>query len=124
MAKSKRYTISGGLAFTEQGDMDKLSRLAAKGWLLESFAFLGYTLRKGEPRQLTYCVDYNNVSPGELGNYIELFEASGWTRICSSGHFHIFSAAPGTKPIYTDNETRLEKYMLFFVLILIFCINR
>lgn len=110
MAKSKRYAMSGGLAFTEHGDMNKLSRLAAKGWLLDSFAFAGYTLRKGEPRQLTYCVDYNDVSPSELDDYIELFEASGWTRVCSAGNIHVFSAAPGTKPIYTDNETRHEKY--------------
>ncbi|WP_182298409.1 DUF2812 domain-containing protein [Cohnella cholangitidis] len=110
MARNKRYVSSGGLAFTEQGDMNKLSRLAAKGWLLDSFAPFGYKVRKSEPQQLIYSVDYNNVKPNEMEDYIELFEAGGWSRVCSSSNIHIFSAVPGTKPIYTDNETKVEKY--------------
>lgn len=91
--------------------MKKLSRYAAKGWLLDSFAFMGYSLRRGEPQQLTYCIDYNAVSPDELESYLGLFEASGWTRVCTSQNtIHIFSAPPGTKPIYTDSDTRKEKY--------------
>lgn len=90
--------------------MNKLSRLAAKGWLLDSFAFLGIHLRKGEPKQLTYCVDYNDVRPSELSSYLELFEVSGWTKVCSNSNIYIFSAAKGTVPIYTDTETKHVKY--------------
>jgi len=111
MARNKRYLMSGGLAFTEQGDMNKLSRLAARGWLLESFAPLGYTLRKGSPAQLDYCVDYQSVPPHELDGYTELFEAGGWTRVCSLADIHIFSAKKGTEPIYSDRDTNRQKYL-------------
>jgi len=111
MARNKRYAMSGGLAFSEQGDMNKLSRFAAQGWLLESFAPLGYFLRRGTPAQLDYCVDYHEVAPQELDGYSELFQAGGWTRVCSVGDIHIFSAPKGTKPIYTDMETNREKYV-------------
>ncbi|MBW7475450.1 DUF2812 domain-containing protein [Paenibacillus oenotherae] len=110
MGKQRRYIASGGLAFTENRDMNKLSRLAAKGWLLESFASFGYYVRRGEPQQLVYSVDYNKVEHDELRDYVELFEASGWTKVCSQERIHIFSAPAGTKPIYTDSDTKSEKY--------------
>ena len=110
MAKDSKYVSSGGLAFTEHKDMKKLSRWAAKGWHLDSFAFLGYRLRKGEPKHAAYCVDYNSVKADDMEEYEELFEAGGWTRVCSSGNIHVFTAPEGTKPIYTDKETNYEKY--------------
>ncbi|MBW7454600.1 DUF2812 domain-containing protein [Paenibacillus sepulcri] len=110
MSKRYKYMASGGLAFTEERDMDRLSRLAAKGWILESFAFLGYRLRRSEPQQLTYCVDYNQVNERDMTDYVELFEAGGWHKVCSSERIHIFSARKGTAPIYTDNDTHYEKY--------------
>jgi len=110
MGKPTKYVSSGGLAFTEQGDMKRLSRWSAKGWHLEKFAAFGYRLRKGEPRALVYCVDYQKVAPADLDDYVGVFEAGGWTKVCSSGEIHIFAAEPGTNPIYTDEETNREKY--------------
>jgi len=110
MSKQRKYAASGGLAFTEQKDMDKLSRLAAKGWFLESFALLGYRLRKGQPQQLIYCVDYNLVDERGMADYTGLFEAGGWQRVCSKERIHIFSAPKGTRPIYSDQDTEYEKY--------------
>lgn len=110
MAKQRRFILSGGLAFSEQRDMNKLSRLAAEGWILESFAFLGYYVRRSEPQQLTYAVDYNKVSDSDRADYCDIFEASGWTHVCSEERIHIFSAPIGTKPIYTDTDTKVEKY--------------
>lgn len=112
MAKDTKYISSGGLAFTEHKDMKKLSRWAAKGWHLESFALFGYRLRKGEPKQAAYCVDYNHVKADDMEEYEELFEAGGWTRVCSSGNIHVFTAPEGKKPIYTDKETNYEKYRI------------
>jgi len=111
MSKQTKYITSGGLAFTEQKDMARLSREAADGWLLESFAFLGYRLRKGEPQQIDYCIDYTQVSERDMPGYEEMFEAGGWKKVCSSTNYiHIFSAPKGTVPIYTDNDTYSEKY--------------
>jgi len=111
MNKQTKYIFSGGLAFTEKRDMARLSREAADGWLLESFAFLGYRLRKGEPQQIDYCIDYTKVSERDMPGYEEMFEAGGWHRVCSSTDcIHIFAAPKGTVPIYTDNDTYSEKY--------------
>ncbi|HDR8066584.1 TPA: DUF2812 domain-containing protein, partial [Bacillus cereus] len=46
----------------------------------------------------------------ELEEYIEMFELAGWEYVCSSYYgVHLFKAKPGTKPIYTDKETKQEK---------------
>lgn len=45
-----KYMMSGGLAFSEQKDMQKLQKNAQKGWHLSSFATLGYNLEKKNQR--------------------------------------------------------------------------
>ncbi|MDR4433573.1 DUF2812 domain-containing protein [Bacillus tequilensis] len=108
--KQKKYIMSEGLAFSEEKDMKRLSDLTRKGWVLESFAFMGYTLRKAEPRKLIYSIDYHDVGEESFAEYIEIFEAAGWEHVCSSQGMHIFSADPGTSPIYSDQFTMSEKY--------------
>lgn len=106
-----RYVLSGGLAFTEEKDMRKLSQWAEKGWLLESFAFLGYTLRKGEPQALQYAMDIQDLNKADREDYYDIFRAGGWEPVCSSGNtIHIFKAKLGTQPIHSDNDTLYEKY--------------
>jgi len=106
--KNTKYMGSGGLAFTEQGDMRRLSKYARRGWLLESFAPFGYKLRKSEPQNIVYSVDFHmNVDE----EYYSIFESAGWTYVCSAGNgFHIFRAEAGTAPIYSDKGTLIDKY--------------
>jgi len=106
--KETKYVMSGGLAFTEEKDMKKLSNYAKKGWILEGFAPLGFILRKGEPQNIVYSLDYQKDADEE---YFSFFEVAMWTRVCSAGNeIHVFSASEGTKPIYSDKETIIEKY--------------
>ncbi|QTD40303.1 DUF2812 domain-containing protein [Sporosarcina sp. Te-1] len=103
-----KYIYSGGWAFTEQQDMDRLREHAREGWLLDHVQFAGYVLRKGEPQDLEYSLDYQKHADEE---YFSIFEMSGWTHVCSVGNeTHIFSAPAGTVPIYTDKMTTVEKY--------------
>ncbi|XYN84573.1 DUF2812 domain-containing protein [Bacillus subtilis subsp. subtilis] len=39
-----------------------------------------------------------------------MFENAGWEHVCSEYTTHIFAAAPGTKPIYSDRSTMIDKY--------------
>ena len=79
-----------------------------KGWFLYKFGFLGYKLEKGKPQDIQYSLDYTNEADEEYYSY---FEAAGWLHVCSIGNkIHIFSAPEGTKPIYTDKTTNIEKY--------------
>jgi hypothetical protein len=106
--KKIKYVPSGGLAFFEEKDMKKLSEYAKEGWILESFAVFGYKLRKGERRSIEYSLDYQKEADVE---YFTYFEEAGWSHVCSAGNeIHLFSAPRGTKPIYSDKPTTIEKY--------------
>lgn len=103
-----KFIFSGGLAFSEERDMMKLSAYAKKGWALESFAPLGYKLRRSDPQNIIYSIDYQKGADDE---YFEFFEAAEWKHVCSIGNeIHVFSAPEGTKPIYSDKSTEIEKY--------------
>lgn len=104
-----KYIMSNGLAFAENEEMKMLSLYAKKGWILYKFGILGYKLKKSRPQQLQYSLDYR-INPDK--EYFLYFNTAGWSHVCSAGNgIHIFSAQEGTKPIYTDNDTELEKYI-------------
>jgi len=105
-----RYMGSAGLAFAEQGEMKKLGKMSEQGWLLERLAFLGYRLLRGTPHKLDYCLDIRLLDETEKNDYFDIFAAGGWKHVTSEGSFHIFSAEPGTEPIYTDRDTMRDKY--------------
>ncbi|MEO3945761.1 DUF2812 domain-containing protein [Gorillibacterium sp. CAU 1737] len=109
--KEKRYLPSSGLAFAEETIMSRLSKLAEEGWLLDSFAPLGFWLKRGEPQRLIYSLDMRDVTEDERRDYYDTFWSGGWTPVCSTGNIHIFAAAAGTPPIYSDRETHREKYI-------------
>ncbi|MGY1465615.1 DUF2812 domain-containing protein (plasmid) [Bacillus toyonensis] len=109
MRKTK-YITSGGLAFSEEKDMEKLHRFSLKGWHVSDFKFMGYTLEKGECLDYIYSVDYRSLNEGEAEEYLDFFSLSGWSHIASQGNIHLFRAQPNTKPIYSDRDTSVEKY--------------
>ena len=106
---NKKYVMVGGLAFSEEKDMDKLKKYAKEGWMLEGIAFgLFYKFKKDEPKDIDYNLDYQSEADEE---YFSLFLDAGWMRVVSIGNeMHIFSAPEGTKPIYSDKETEVDKY--------------
>lgn len=104
-----KYIMSKGLSVAEHEEMQMLADYASKGWKLEKFAFMGYKLKKAEPENLQYSLDYT-TNPDE--DYFLYFNEAGWNRVCSIGNImHIFSAPQGTKKIYTDNDTEIEKHI-------------
>lgn len=105
-----KYITSGGLAFAEERDMEKLRRYSLKGWHVKSFAFMGYLLEKGQSNDYIYSVDYRTLKEEEREEYVDLLASSGWTLVSSNSDIHLFRALPGTKPIYSDRETVVEKH--------------
>ena len=104
-----KYVMRKGLALAENEEMEMLSSYAREGWILYKFGTLGYKLKKSNPQQLQYSLDYRNNPDKE---YFLYFKEAGWSYVCSIGNtIHIFSAPEGTKPIYTDNDTESEKYV-------------
>lgn len=108
--KQTKYIMSGGLAFAEEKDMKKLRRFSLKGWHVTGFKFSGYTLEKGESSDYIYSVDYRSLEVGEEDEYFDVFASAGWSHVTSEGDIHLFRAEPGTKAIYSDSETLVEKY--------------
>lgn len=108
--KNRKYMMSEGLAFAEDKDMYKLQQNSAKGWHVQGFKFMGYLLEKGEPADYIYNIDYRVLKDSEKEEYVELFSQSGWSHVTSHIDTHIFRAPPGTKPIYSDQETVAEKH--------------
>lgn len=105
-----KYITSGGLAFSEDKDMEKLHHYSLKGWHVRDFKLIGYVLEKGESNDYIYSVDYRSLHEDEKEEYFELFSSAGWTHIASDDDIHLFRANAGTKPIYTDKDTSVEKY--------------
>lgn len=104
-----KYVMIRGLAFSEESDMNKLKNYANEGWILESIvAGFFYRLKKDKPQNIDYSLDYQSEATEE---YFNLFTEAGWTLIVSVGNqMHIFSAQEGTKPIYSDCESEIDKY--------------
>lgn len=108
--RQTKYIMSGGLAFSEDKDMEKLRRFSLKGWHVSDFKFMGYTLKKGESSDYIYSVDYRSLKEDEEEEYFDFFSSSGWSHIASERDIHLFRAQPNTKPIYSDRDTSVEKY--------------
>ncbi|GKX66524.1 DUF2812 domain-containing protein [Inconstantimicrobium mannanitabidum] len=106
--KSK-YVMIGGLAFDEESDMEKLKNYASQGWILERIVGgFFYKLRKDKPQNIVYSLDYQTEAEEE---YFTIFKEAGWELVLSLGdQIHIFSAQAGTKPIYSDCESEIDKY--------------
>lgn len=108
--RQTKYIPSGGLAFSEDEDMEKLRRFSLKGWHVSGFKFMGYTLEKGESLDYIYSIDYRLLTEDEEEEYFAFFSSAGWSHIASEANIHLFRALPGTQPIYTDRDTTVEKY--------------
>ncbi|MFD2629502.1 DUF2812 domain-containing protein [Oceanobacillus kapialis] len=108
--RQRKYMMSGGLAFAEEKDMQKLRGHSLQGWHVSGFKFMGYVLERGESTDYVYNVDTRILNEGEKEEYLELFAAAGWSHVASEAGTHLFRAQPGTKPIYSDSETVAEKH--------------
>jgi hypothetical protein len=105
-----KYVMIRGLAFSEESDMKKLSNFAKQGWILEGISggFL-YKLKKDKPQDLVYSLDYQINADEE---YFTIFKEAGWKKVVSvENQMHIFSAQAGTKPIYSDGPSEIDKYI-------------
>ncbi|MGN1385623.1 MAG: DUF2812 domain-containing protein [Bacillus sp. (in: firmicutes)] len=106
-----KYVANMGLAFDEKRILKKLSKLAKEGWILDELTLLrGYRLKRSQPRDVVYSLDYKRLDQADQAEYVEMFEAGGWEHICSLQDMHFFAAPPGTTPIYTDKESHQHMY--------------
>ncbi|MGG7056828.1 DUF2812 domain-containing protein [Clostridium tertium] len=105
-----KYVMISGLAFSEEDDMEKLKNYARQGWILEGITGgFFYKLKKDNPQDLVYSVDYQIGADEE---YFAMFKEAGWDLVTSVGNqIYIFMAQVGAKPIYSDSESEVNKYI-------------
>lgn len=105
-----KYIINSGLAFNEESDMKKLENYARQGWILKSIiGGVLYKFKKSKPQEIIYTVDYQ-IDVNE--EYFNIFKEAGWNHILSiENQIHIFSAKSGTRPIYSDLNSEIQKYI-------------
>ncbi len=81
-----------------------------KGWNLTHINPLGllFTFRKGEPRRIAYCIDYQSQ---DKADYRQLFHDAGWSLICMGmGWYYWGQAYSGEKPVlFSDNESLIDR---------------
>jgi len=77
----------------------------------KKISFLGYSLEKGEPKDVIYTIDYHLLKEVDKEEYYDMFKLAGWEHVCTEYDMHIFKVPLGTKPIYSDIDTKKEKYI-------------
>lgn len=99
-----------------------LRQMAQQGWHLSSVAPLVYTFVRGEPRDVVYRLDYLTVK-GDYEEYKQLFKDAGWELVgtmLSWQYFRKPASAKGPKEIYTDAESKVERYRRVLAYLVIF----
>lgn len=100
--------MSSGLAFTPEKDLAMFEDMARRGQRLAGFSLAahGWRFEDAEPEDVIFDMAYE-TDPDDA--YFDLFRAAGWTPVLTYGHIHFFKAAPGTAPVHTGTESRLEE---------------
>lgn len=118
---NKKYIYSKGLAFYAELESQRLEKELANGWLIESINFFGwYKLIQVEKEEARIMIDFYPDKKDELEDYLELYQASGWSKVTSyRNRYFIFKAPINTESVYTDEEslaTRIKKESIWFML--------
>ncbi|MFC2029667.1 DUF2812 domain-containing protein [Chloroflexota bacterium] len=110
------------LAWQDEKEEAWLQQMAQQGWHLSSVAPLVYTFVCGDPRDDVYRLDYL-TSKADYEEYKQLFQDAGWELVgemLSWQYFRKQASAGGSNEIYTDAESKVERYrrVLAYLLIL------
>jgi hypothetical protein len=100
-----------------------LREMSQQGWHLQKVALPGiYTFEQGEPRDYVYRLDYTSAMK-KTDDYYSLFRDAGWVHLGEMNSWQYFrkEAIAGEAPeIYTDNESKMQKYRRVMGFLLIF----
>lgn len=112
--------MPASIGFYPEKACAKLEAFAQKGWRLEKFRYGFCILKKGEPQKLRYAIDFYSGKKKDTADYLELYEASGWTKAAAyRKRYYFFKAALKTPMIYSDEatyQTRIRKEWLWLLL--------
>ncbi len=118
-------------AWEDEREEAWLREMSQQGWHLKKASLL-YTFEKGEPRDYVYRLDYTSTMK-KNDDYYSLFRDAGWEYVGEMNAWQYFrkEALGGEAPeIYTDNESKVQKYrrlmgflVIFFPILMINILN-
>ena len=110
-------------AWQDEDEENWLSNMAVEGWHLKEFAVPGiYTFESGEPRRVHYRMDFIVDRKG-YQNYLQLFKDAGWEHLGEMGGWQYFrkdAEGSNSSEIYTDNNSKAQKYQRLLAFLTIF----
>jgi hypothetical protein len=122
MKKTTLRKIKLFLLWQDQKEEAWLRQMAQQGWHLASVAPLVYTFVRGDPRDDVYRLDYL-ASKADYGEYKQLFQDAGWELVGGMMGWQYFRkpvSADGPNEIYTDAESKVQRYRRVLAYLIIF----
>lgn len=90
-----------------------LQEMSAKGLHLKSVGLGLYYFEEGPLQKYAYRLDHQLGTQKDFAEYLELFDAAGWEYIGKFNGWQYFRKpmkAGGNMEIYTDSESKVEKF--------------
>jgi hypothetical protein len=111
-------------AWQDEREEAWLGEMSRNGRHLFEFGFPGlYYFRKGEPKDYVYRLDFQTSRMKDREAYLQLFRDAGWEHLGNMSAWECFrkEAGPGGKTeIFTDPESKIEKYQRVLRALVIF----
>lgn len=101
-----------------------LRQMAQQGYHLSSLVFpTVYEFTTGEPHDIIYRLDYTDIKKVDIDTYMQLFQDAGWEYIDGGMGWYYFrkpAVSGETNEIYTDAESKIQKYQRMLTYFIIF----
>jgi hypothetical protein len=101
-----------------------LRQMAQQGYHLSSLVFSTiYEFTHGEPRDVVYRLDYTDVRKKDIQEYMQLFQDAGWECVDGWAGWYYFrkpADSESANEIYTDAESKNQKYQRLLTYLIIF----
>jgi len=110
-------------AWQDEKEERWLREMARKGWHLRRAGVIRYTFERGDPAEVVYRVDYQNLRSRDRAEYLGIFRAAGWEHVgeVSSWHFFRTEADAGADPqIFSDAESRVAMHKRVLAVLIVF----
>ena len=114
--KNTKYMVIDAQLYDYAYVEEKLTRMAAEGWHLETVGNMLWKFRRGEPKAVRYAVTfapsasvYNSRPTEEEEDLADLCAQAGWVRVAAQAQRHIYrNSDPSATPLETDEAERLK----------------
>ena len=114
--KNTKYMVIDAQLYDYAYVEEKLTRLAAEGWHLETVGNMLWKFRRGEPKAVRYAVTFapsasafNSRPTEEEEDLADLCAQAGWVRVATQAQRHIYrNSDPSATPLETDEAERLK----------------